>query len=158
MSRVLRATFVMSCDAGARLTRFVIAADPMSVRHALQAVFARLTAWRMSADARDSAQIVLAEALNNIVKHAYAQAPGEIEVTLDLSATELTCRIVDSGLPLPGCSVLPAWVAPSPGGCDLPEGGYGWHLIRTLSQDLSYRREGGRNFLTFKISSQHCPK
>lgn len=154
---MLRATFVMPCDAGNRI-RLVFAADPVAVRRAVQAVFERLRAAQLTAEVCDSAQIVLAEALNNVVKHAYAQAPGEIEVTVDLSDTGLTCQIMDAGLPLPGCSLLPAWVAPPGNGADLPEGGYGWHLIRTLSQDLSYRREGGRNFLTFRITSQQCPR
>ena len=54
-----------------------------------------------------------------------------------------------------------AWRRPSPGGeppagqapdpDDLPEGGFGWHLIRSLSKDLEYHREGDRNFLTFRL-------
>ncbi|WP_103332272.1 ATP-binding protein [Pseudotabrizicola formosa] len=148
----------MLSDAAARRTCFVIASDPMSVRHAVQVVFARLKRWRINPDACDSTQIVLAEALNNIVKHAYAQAPGEIEVMIDLSDSDLTCRIMDAGLPLPGCSVLPAWVAPVPDGGEVPEGGYGWHLIRTLTKDVSYRRAGGRNILTFRIASQQGPQ
>jgi serine/threonine-protein kinase RsbW len=35
----------------------------------------------------------------------------------------------------------------------LPEGGFGWFLIRTLSRDLDYRREGGRNLLSFRLDT-----
>ena len=36
---------------------------------------------------------------------------------------------------------------------DLPEGGFGWHVIRTLSKDLHYRRENGRNQLSFRLDT-----
>ena len=34
---------------------------------------------------------------------------------------------------------------------DLPEGGFGWHLIRTLTRDLAYVRSGGCNRLSFLL-------
>ena len=147
----------MSSDASGDHTRIVIPSDPMAVRHALCALFERLMAGRMSTDARETAEIVLAEALNNIVEHAYAHSAGEIEVTVDVSASGLTCKIMDAGVPLPDGALPPASLPPMQTGDGLPEGGFGWHLIRTLSEDLAYRREGGRNFLTFRISAQQYP-
>ncbi|MDR7123258.1 ATP-binding protein [Pseudotabrizicola sp. 4114] len=147
----------MSSDDPGEHTRIIINADPIAVRQALGALFDQLMAGRMSADARDAAQIVLAEALNNIVEHAYAQGPGEIELTIDISARGLTCRIMDAGQPLPGVGVPVGELAPLLPGEDLPEGGFGWHLIRSLSEDLNYRREGERNFLSFRISAQQYP-
>ncbi|MDO8882016.1 ATP-binding protein [Pseudotabrizicola sp.] len=144
----------MSSNAIGGRTRIVIASDPLAVRQALCALFDRLMAGRMAEDARDTAQIVLAEALNNIVEHAYAQTPGEIEVTVDVSPGGLTCWIMDAGLPLPDSALQDTLLVQPQPGDDLPEGGFGWHLIRTLSDDLDYRREGGRNFLTFRISAQ----
>ncbi|MDO9638171.1 MAG: ATP-binding protein [Pseudotabrizicola sp.] len=145
----------MSSDGGQNHTRIVIASDAMSVRLALCALFERLMMTsRMSADARDTAQIVLAEALNNIVEHAYAQSPGEIDLTVDVSPGGLTCRIVDAGMPLPLCALADGPLAQPPKAEDLPEGGFGWHLIRSLSEDLDYHREGERNFLTFRITGQ----
>jgi serine/threonine-protein kinase RsbW len=32
---------------------------------------------------------------------------------------------------------------------DLPEGGFGWYLIRTLARDVRYDRNGVTNCLTF---------
>lgn len=149
--------FVMSSEDGCERTRLVIAADPMAVRQALITLFQHLMAGRISADACDTAQIVLAEALNNIVEHAYAQTPGEIEVTIDVSSLGLTCRIMDAGLPLPGGALPKGHLPLMRPEEDLPEGGFGWHLIRTLSQDLNYRREGERNFLSFRIAAQQYP-
>lgn len=135
----------------------VIPSTPLAVRQALGALFDRLISGPMSDDARDTAQIVLAEALNNIVEHAYAQGPGEIEVTIELCSVGLTCRIMDAGLPMPGGTLPDGKLAPLAPDDDLPEGGFGWHLIRALSEDLNYRREEGRNLLTFRIAAQQYP-
>ena len=152
----------MQADQSSAITRVVLSSDPMAVREALCALVDRLMVGPMEEDTRDTAQLVLAEALNNIVEHAYAQTSGEIEVTLEVSAQGLTCRIVDQGQPMPN-GELPAGHLPSAqGGAvaldDLPEGGFGWHLIRTLSQDLSYRRIGTENLLTFRIESKQSPQ
>jgi serine/threonine-protein kinase RsbW len=138
-------------------TRIVIPSTPLAVRQALCALFDHLMTEQMSAGARDTAQIVLAEALNNIVEHAYAQGPGEIEVTIEVCAVGLTCRIMDAGRPMPGGTLPEGKLAALTPDDDLPEGGFGWHLIRTLSEDLNYRREGGRNLLTFRIATQQYP-
>lgn len=34
---------------------------------------------------------------------------------------------------------------------DIPEGGYGWFLIRSLTKDLAYHRINGTNHLSFLI-------
>lgn len=144
----------MPSDAGADRTRVIIPADPVAVRQALCALMGTQVLCRLAPDARDAAQIVLAEALNNIVEHAYAQSPGEIEVTLDSDTSGLTCQILDAGLPLPGGS-LPQGEAPLVcASADLPEGGFGWYLIRSLCRDLTYRRVGGYNLLSFRIESK----
>lgn len=130
-----------------------IAADQHAVSEALVALCDRLLLRSLPADARDAAQIVLAEALNNIVEHAYASSPGgEIELTLWRDGPGLSCRIVDAGVPMPQ-GHLPAGALPPVDRplADLPEGGFGWHLIRTLSQDLAYFHAGGRNTLTFRV-------
>lgn len=149
----------MPDDHSCATTHVVIPSDPLAVREALCALFDRLMVGPIEDDTRDTAQIVLAEALNNIVEHAYAQCPGEIEVTLEITAKGLKCSIVDHGCPMPH-SALPEGQAgiadrvAEPDMGDLPEGGFGWHLIRTLSQDLSYRRIGAENLLSFTIESK----
>ena len=136
----------------------VFPADPVAVRQALCALFTGWTPGPIGSEARDAAQIVLAEALNNIVEHAYALGPGEIEVTVEATQGGVTCQIIDAGVPLPG-GALPDGRLPSPAAAeDLSEGGYGWHLIRSLAEDLCYRREGGRNLLSFRISAQQSPE
>ncbi len=130
----------------------VFRAEPEVVRIALRYAVARFTR-QINENVSGTLELTLAEALNNIVEHGYAdQSPGLIDLSVTLMVGALTCRIEDFGRPLPGC-------APPNGGLPpvtrdvarLPEGGWGWALIRALSTDLGYERNGNRNVLTFRI-------
>jgi serine/threonine-protein kinase RsbW len=134
-------------------TRAFIASDPMAVREGLRQLFDTLLLRSIPEDGRGTAQIVLAEALNNIVEHAYASHSGEIEITLSLKPKQLICKIVDNGLPMPNGVLPEGKLKPIEEMNELPEGGFGWHLIRTLSQDLSYCRIQGRNHLSFCLET-----
>lgn len=139
-----------SC-AAPTLANLVIPGDHMSVRNGLRTLFDSGLLQGIPEDDRGTAEIVLAEALNNIVEHAYSGQNGEIEISLQVSTNALVCRISDSGLPMPDC-VLPSGKLAEHGEReDLPEGGFGWHLIRRLSSDLKYHRESGRNHLSFRL-------
>jgi serine/threonine-protein kinase RsbW len=46
---------------------------------------------------------------------------------------------------------LPEGGLPDVGPPDFPEGGFGWHLIRSLTADLTYARSAGQNRLSFLI-------
>lgn len=140
----------------------VVAADPFAVRAGLARMIAAPPLALLSADQRGTAEVVLAEVLNNIAEHAYAGGPGKIAVSLHHTAAGLRCQVTDEGAAMPG-GCLPSGDHPaqrrgSPGLplqdlplADLPEGGFGWHLIRRLTQDLHYARVGGQNRLSFLI-------
>lgn len=132
-------------------TRITIPGDPLAVRDGLHALFDTMMLRALPEDDRGTAEIVLAEALNNIVEHAYARHHGDIEISMQLSASQLHFRITDTGLPMPE-GVLPAGkLKPFAADDDLPEGGFGWFLIRTLSRDLKYCRDGANNLLSFRL-------
>lgn len=97
-------------------------------------------------------EIVLAEAMNNIVEHAYLDRPdGRIVVRLMREAQSLACEIVDTGTAMPE-DTLPTGENPLTSGySDLPEGGFGWFMIRELADVLRYRRAGGRNYLFIRL-------
>lgn len=107
----------------------------------------------LSQDRRGSAELVLAEVLNNVAEHAYPQATGPVSVSIGRTDKGLRFVIVDQGLPMPD-GVLPtgelpaSFVGPL---AALPEGGFGWHLIRSLTTDLSYSRANGCNHLQFML-------
>lgn len=139
-------------DAGSvHCLQMVIPADTLAVREALVRMCDTLVLRDLPEDERGTVEIVMAEVLNNIVEHAYADdESGKIEVILRRASAGLMCQVVDQGRRMPDES-LPEGNLPAISPDDLPEGGFGWHLIRTLSQDLAYTRSEGRNYLTFRL-------
>ncbi|MDO9526108.1 MAG: ATP-binding protein [Gemmobacter sp.] len=125
-------------------------AEPLAVRAAVGKLFDHMPTELLSEDERGTAEIVIAEVLNNIVEHAYAGAPGNIDLTLDPTDTGLNCVITDQGRPMPD-GVIPIGVLPTGVGLDQPEGGFGWYMIRALSRDISYNRRPDGNCLTFHL-------
>ncbi|MBY6202985.1 ATP-binding protein [Maritalea mobilis] len=139
--------------APARL-RLDLEASPDAVRAALLDIGDRLKTWGLSKSQQTDTQIVLAEALNNVVEHAYpTDAGGRIRVEISRTEHHIDCAIRDSGTPmsegpLPGAA-LPAIAATAVQ--DLPEGGFGWVLIRQLTTGLRYCRVEDENRLTMRL-------
>ena len=148
-----------SAAAGPARHRLVFAADAVAVRGALQELRRHWEADGLSAEIEMIAEQVLAEVLNNVVEHAHrGRSGGRIEVTVSRCPEGLACAVWDNGAPMPGGAVpdgrLPdTQVAP----CDLPEGGFGWAMIRALTQDLRYARCGRWNCLCFRIPPASDP-
>lgn len=128
--------------------RMAIAANPIAVREGLRSLMAAEIMQALSDDGRGVSQIVLAEVLNNVVEHAYGDRAGAIEVEVARIGDGLRCRVVDFGRPMPGGQLPDPNLTPPE---DLPEGGFGWYLIRTLAQELRYRRLHGRNELSLLL-------
>ncbi len=123
-----------------------------AVSERLLHLFSRPILARISDDSRGSVEIVLAEVLNNICEHAYAEDSGRIELTISLHDGFVFVQTVDSGLPMPGGELPSGKLAAAGTTEEVPEGGFGWFLIRSMTQDLTYLREGERNLLSFCIA------
>lgn len=98
-------------------------------------------------------EIALTEAVNNVIEHAYGDPEaGLVRMNLTLRGGVLVVRLSDTGRPLPeGC--LPAG---RPANLAvprrmLPEGGFGWFLIRTLADDVRHERYNGTNTLSLRF-------
>jgi serine/threonine-protein kinase RsbW len=128
----------------------VFTADPVAVRAALARLIAASPVHDLPEDDRGTVELVLAEVLNNVAEHAYAGGSGPVEVGLCATPLGIACRIVDRGLAMPD-GQLPQGGLPPAIPDDLPEGGFGWHLIRSLTADLTYARSAGQNRLSFLI-------
>jgi serine/threonine-protein kinase RsbW len=103
-------------------------------------------------DAAGSAEIVLAEALNNIVEHAYLyRENGQIELDLTLDDRSLNIMLSDYGSKFPGIPQKNEMKGDSIQFNELPEGGFGWFLIHSLTQSISYGFVGGKNVVNFEI-------
>ena len=129
-------------------------ASPDAVCAALGYIRAELAQHRLSKENLEVIELVMAETLNNVVEHAYAGAPqaGLIGVRGTYSGEDLRLRITDIGKPMPGFALPAGQPFKRHEIADvLPEGGFGWGLIRLLSCDLAYSRMGDMNLLTLRI-------
>ena len=131
--------------------RIALQSEAFAVRRALQGLFSDSRLQPLRDEQRGTAEMVLAEVLNNVVEHAYAGGSGEIEVSVAVQAGSLVFTVADRGAELPR-HALPAGQLRDYALCrELPEGGFGWYLIRALAKDLDYRRQDNRNELSFRI-------
>lgn len=123
------------------------------VRQALAFIVARLSRAGADADFCGRAEIVLAEVLNNIVEHALR---GKACVQIEARGTRLDSGwqfiVQDPGHPMPGgAPPIGAMPGLDTGLDDLPEGGFGWAMVRLLAQQIEYSRWPQRNRLGFLI-------
>jgi len=101
-------------------------------------------------------ELVLAEALNNITEHAYGPEGGPVEVRLQVTGSRIECELRDFGRPMP-MGDPPAAGLPQIAPPDIvPEGGFGWYIIRCLVEDLSYQRVGSHNRLLMSLTASEA--
>ena len=80
------------------------------VREALADVMKRLRPFPLSEEIFANIELVMAEALNNIAEHGFADLPqaGNIRVCCSMTAADLTCRITDFGQAMPNLALPPS--------------------------------------------------
>lgn len=135
---------------------------------------------RLHVDARSAVELVLAEALNNVVEHAYRNLHGsQAQSFIDLRITQdngvLRVVLRDRGRPMPDHALPGRTATCGPNGAravasrasaenpcvtgpdrttplhHLPEGGFGWFLIAALTEDVTYERVNGENRLAMVL-------
>lgn len=144
--------------ATARAIRLSLRAEPVAVRAALDRLRADLLGAGIAGEDVAVAELVLAEVLNNVVEHAFSDLDGgRIELTVAPGETGLSCEVRDNGRPMPG-GAPPGGTPPAAGRPArdemleaLPEGGFGWFLIRSLAREIAYARKDGGNLLGLRI-------
>ncbi len=131
----------------------VMEPDFLAVRNTSLKIDNHLAAHQLPADDHQNCSIALTEALNNIVEHGFANLDsGEIRIALTVGVTTIRAVLTDDGRAMPGFQ-LPEGAAPDP--IDLPEGGFGWFMIKSLSRSQTYERCGEMNVLTLEFSRGH---
>ncbi|MCL4186676.1 MAG: ATP-binding protein [Rhodobacteraceae bacterium] len=148
---------VRAGERSARLVYTVLASEGLAVRAGLRTVTEALAAAGVPEGLCGRVEIAVAEALNNVAEHAYDGAMGPIwlQVGRCRRSGDILCCIADRGRPMPDAG-LPAGVLPALDTVltGLPEGGFGWFLLRALGRGIRYRRAGGVNRLRFRISPE----
>lgn len=130
---------------------------PLSIRTILAELRCRLVSLGVAQDQCGRVEIALAEALNNIVEHAYdAGQGGPVRLYGTFNRGRLDIALHDRGPPLPGLRPPDPRLPDSSGPTEtLPEGGFGWYLIHDLTDTLIYRRDANENCLClgFEVDS-----
>jgi len=133
--------------------RVILYNDQALVRPALKQVVEWLARCGLSDDLQGSAEIALAEVLNNIVEHGYgSETSCAIEMHCDAKGEGVSFVLIDSGVALPeealASESMPEVNTPREA---LPEGGFGMPLLHMLADDVSYMRTAGENRLAFRM-------
>ncbi len=125
------------------------------VRGALSALLAGLGPLALDVEEAGTVELVMAEALNNIVEHAYADRRRKeaIHIRCKQLRDGLHLRIVDRGMAMPD-GKTPIGMAQNidVDAIDMPEGGFGWFLIQDLAKDIRYQRVGHTNQLDLRLA------
>ncbi len=92
-------------------------------------------------------QLAIEEVVLNVMDYGYDEGAHEFELILTSEADTLTIEVVDDGRPFDPLNDVPtpdleATVE------ERKVGGLGIHLVRTMMDQVNYRREQGRNHLT----------
>ncbi len=129
-------------------------ASEIALRTALAQVIRFLQEGGFSKDFQGVVELVLAEIINNITEHAYAgRQDGQVDLRIRTRSDTVLFTIYDLGAPMPGGEAPSG--KPQDLDCalqDLPEGGFGWFLIRELTEDLFFTRIEKQNRLTFSMN------
>ncbi|MBV2360165.1 ATP-binding protein [Thalassococcus sp. CAU 1522] len=134
--------------------RLSVGDTPGDVRRALADMRGAMLACGCPVSVCDRLEIVLAEALNNVVEHALSGCEsGTISLLLRCRDGRVRAELRDRGTALPDRRI-PDAVLPDPNVpiAELPEGGFGWFLIRALTDNVEYTRCDGENRLLLELA------
>ncbi|MEL6565935.1 MAG: ATP-binding protein [Pseudomonadota bacterium] len=151
----LNGALMMQAQPNMSDVKISITSGEFAVREALENLLEALRPLGLDVEEAGTIELVLAEAMNNIVEHAYppGDIPGQISVACSRKPDGLRFCIVDTGRPMPnGETPIGLPVDLDVDFTDLPEGGFGWFLIKDLAKDVVYRRVDDANQLTFRLA------
>ncbi|WP_299619716.1 ATP-binding protein [uncultured Tateyamaria sp.] len=135
--------------------RVSVQSSQIAVRTALKALLDGLAPLELDVEESGTVELVMAEALNNIVEHAYPEgdAAGPINIMCKHAKDGLHLKVVDHGRAMPdGQTPVGAAVDVDVALQDMPEGGFGWFLIKDLAKEVRYERSDWENQLMFRLA------
>ena len=104
-------------------------------------------------DLQGQLELMLVEALNNVVEHAYLEKAGSsINIELEMIDHNAVMKITDNGISAPGSVLIEGSELPDV--TALPEGGWGLCLIQALADSIEYHRYPSHNMLVLTKSTK----
>lgn len=112
--------------------------------------------WMTQADASDekitNVQIVLGEVMNNIIEHGFKnEGTGLIEIEIFITGDGITVRLCDDGVEFTPPEASQSPLQDKDNLDDLPEGGFGWFLIKEITSSIELKRRENKNHLTLNF-------
>ncbi len=139
--------------------RYHFQSDPACIGDVIADVLSNSQLQPLSDDDISKLEIILAEVINNIAEHAYGErSDGPIEMSADREGDRMVLTFSDTGIPMPDGKSPEG--SPQNLDCptdELPEGGFGWFLIRLLCKDVHYERLGNKNCLALFVDLDPRP-
>jgi len=138
-----------------------IDSDIRQVQHVGEAVRVLCSHLELSGAKPSSVELAVVEAINNSIEHAYRSESGNsVDVAFEYDADCLNIKIKDYGVPMPNsiAGQLSTGVVMPDGNVDmdaLPESGWGVQLLKSVCDEVSYKRNSSCNTLSlsFKLGS-----
>ena len=116
------------------------------VRLASELLYKYCDTHKIPIDLQGQLELMLVEALNNVVEHAYLEKAGNsIGIELEMVDQNALMKITDNGIAAPGSVLIEGSELPDI--TALPEGGWGLCLIQALADNIEYHRYPNHNIL-----------
>jgi len=129
--------------------RLSLPAQVQSVREFHRFVRGGAGAAGLESEDMDKLDLVLEEILVNIARYAYEGGAGDVEVAYATDGGSLLVEVTDGGRSFNPLEAAPPDLAL--GLADRPVGGLGVLLVKQIVGSLRYRRENGRNTVSFRF-------
>lgn len=113
----------------------------------MKAIEAFLDDQSVPIDVQTKLMLAFDEVVSNVLVHGATQGAPSIDVSIKIGEGRVSAAVIDDGQAFdPLAAPVPDTTLPAQ---DRPIGGLGVLLVRELMDELSYRRESGRNLLQF---------
>lgn len=138
-----------------------IDSDLHQVQHVGEAVRCLASHLELAGAKPSSVELAVVEAVTNSIEHAYQSESGNsIDVAFEYNTDCLNIKISDYGMPMPKsvAGQLSSVVSMPSGAVDLdslPESGWGMQLLKSVCDEVTYKRNKSCNTLSlsFKLAS-----
>jgi serine/threonine-protein kinase RsbW len=108
--------------------------------------------WGLADEGLFAVELVTEEAVVNVFKYAYPHGEGKVRLRCMEEGDRFVIEVTDWGAPFNATTI------PDPDVTSLLEersvGGLGIHLMRNMTDEISYKREDGQNILSLFIRKE----